>query len=168
MVKNCVGLAFVLLALHCQPVFAQSRSLTGRVSDDTGRALPGVFVELRRPDSSQAAEVVTDTWGYYGLDAGESGRYELRFSLVNFGHVTKQITVTSGQATVDAVLPLVFTADVTVTGHRTFRNLAEVDNPAENLIGLADAASEGAVTAKELETLPCCDLEKCWRRSRDW
>jgi outer membrane receptor protein involved in Fe transport len=55
---------------------------------------------------------------------------------------------------VNAVLPLALTAEVTVTDHRTFRNLAEVENPAENLIGIADAASEGAVTAKAFENRP--------------
>jgi hypothetical protein len=155
MAKNCGGLACLLLTLHCQPVLAQSQSLTGRVSDDTGHALPGVFVQLRRPDRTPIGEAVTDSGGYYRLDTTESGRHEVRFSLVNFGRVTKQITVTPDQAAVvDAVLPLAFTADVMVTGGRTFRNLAEVDNPVENLIGLAGAASEGAVTAKELETRP--------------
>ena len=52
------------------------------------------------------------------------------------------------------MLPLALTADVTVTGHRTFRNLADVENPSESLIGIADAASEGAVTAKQIEGRP--------------
>ena len=52
------------------------------------------------------------------------------------------------------MLPLTLTAEVTVTGRRTFRNLAELENPAESLIGLADAASEGAVTARQLEGRP--------------
>ena len=33
-------------------------------------------------------------------------------------------------------------------------NLADVENPAESLIGIADAASEGAITARQLETRP--------------
>jgi hypothetical protein len=155
MAKTCTGLAFVLLTLYCQQVFAQSLSLTGRVRDDTGRALPGVSVRLRSLDSIRTAETVTDPAGQYKLSTGESGVHELRFSLVNFRPLTRQITVAPGQATVaDAVLPVAFTEDVTVTGRRSFRNLALVEFPAESLIGLAGAASEGAVTAKQLQNRP--------------
>ena len=149
-----IGLA-VVLSLLAQPLFAQSISLTGRVSDDTGGALPGVAVELLGADSKRLLQTLTNPAGEYRLDRVDSGRYELRFSLINFGSVTKRITLAAGKAaSVDAVLPLALTAEVTVTSHRTFRNLAEVENPAENLIGLANAASEGAVTARALENRP--------------
>jgi hypothetical protein len=53
----------------------------------------------------------------------KSGRYQIPVSLVNFGPVTKRIQVNEGGGTtVDAVLPLSLTAEVTVTGHRSFRN----------------------------------------------
>jgi len=35
-----------------------------------------------------------------------------------------------------------------------FTNLADVENPAENLVGIAQAASQRAVTAKQLEERP--------------
>ena len=74
---------------------------------------------------------------------------------MNFSHVTRAVAIdTDRAAVVDVVLPLALTAEVTVTGRRTFRNLAEVENPAESLIGIAGAASEGAVTAKQLEGRP--------------
>src|SRR5690606_40234884 len=37
---------------------------------------------------------------------------------------------------------------------RTFRNLAEIENPAENLVGIASAGSEGAITARQLAVRP--------------
>jgi hypothetical protein len=52
------------------------------------------------------------------------------------------------------LLSLSVTAEVTVTGHRSFVNLADVEDPASNLVGVALAASQGAVTAKQLETRP--------------
>jgi TonB dependent receptor/TonB-dependent Receptor Plug Domain len=58
------------------------------------------------------------------------------------------------QATTDVVLPVTLTTEVTVTGWLPLRDLADVENPSENLIGIADAASEGAVTAKQLERRP--------------
>ena len=45
-------------------------------------------------------------------------------------------------------------ADITITAPRTFRNLAEVENPAENLVGVASAGSEGAITAAQLAVRP--------------
>ena len=39
------------------------------------------------------------------------------------------------------MLHLALNADVTVTGRRTFANLAEVEDPAENLVGIAQAAT---------------------------
>lgn len=45
-------------------------------------------------------------------------------------------------------------AEVTVTGKRTFANLADVENPAENLVGVAQSASQGAITARQLDVRP--------------
>ena len=54
----------------------------------------------------------------------------------------------------DVVLALALNADVVVTAPGTFRNLADIENPAENLVGVAGAASQGAVTAEQLEVRP--------------
>ena len=53
-----------------------------------------------------------------------------------------------------AAAPITVTEEVTVTAPRTFRNLADVPNPTESLIGLADAASEGAITSRQLDARP--------------
>ncbi len=45
-------------------------------------------------------------------------------------------------------------ADIVITAPRTFRNLAEIENPAENLVGVASAGSEGAITAFQLAVRP--------------
>lgn len=149
-----VLLALMLLALGGWPAAAEGPVVTGHVSDDSGRRLPGVSVALHGAGGAAVVETVTDEKGWYRLDAAP-GRYELRFSLVNFGGVTKEVAVADAAAVlVSAVLPLAFTADIVVTGHRTFRNLAEATNPGESLIGLAGAASEGAVTAKQLQHRP--------------
>src|SRR5205085_11940840 len=52
------------------------------------------------------------------------------------------------------VLHLSLNAEVTVTGKRTFANLADVDNPAEDLVGIAQSASQGAITARQLDARP--------------
>jgi outer membrane receptor protein involved in Fe transport len=55
---------------------------------------------------------------------------------------------------VDAVLRFVLSADVTVTGKRTFTNLADAPSPAEDLVGIAQSSSQGAITARQLEGRP--------------
>ena len=54
----------------------------------------------------------------------------------------------------DAVLALSLRADVVVTGTATFRNIADIPNPTESLVGIASAASQGAITAAQLEARP--------------
>ena len=64
------------------------------------------------------------------------------------------LTVRLSPMRLDAVLHLSLSADVTVTGKRTFANLADVENPAENLVGIAQSASQGAITARQLDERP--------------
>jgi hypothetical protein len=150
-----VVVTLLLVTFAHRTVLAQSPEVTGQVSDHTGGVLPGVSVQLRSEGSNEIVEAVTDGLGRYKVHAVRPGRYQIRFSLLNFTHVTKRITLdASRSAVVDAVLTLALTADVTVTGRRTFRNLAEIENPFESLIGIADAASEGAVTARQIEGRP--------------
>jgi len=52
------------------------------------------------------------------------------------------------------VLQLAFGAAVTVTGKSTFGNLADPERPAESLVGIAQSASQGAVTARQLDARP--------------
>ena len=52
------------------------------------------------------------------------------------------------------MLHLSLAAEVTVVGKRTFANLADIENPAENLVGVAQSASQGAITARQLDVRP--------------
>ena len=79
------------------------------------------------------------------------GRYVLTFTLINFGTVShRDIDVGAGVTTDNPVMHLALNAEVTVIGKRTFANLADVANPAENLVGIAQSASQGAITARQL------------------
>jgi hypothetical protein len=67
----------------------------------------------------------------------------------------RQVIVGGDHAnTGDVVLQLSLRADVVVTAPTTFRNIADIENPAENLVGIASAASQGAITAAQLEVRP--------------
>ncbi len=133
---------------------AQNSRITGTVTDETGRALPGVLVELRAGDSTPRVSQ-TDASGHYLFESAAPGAVQLSFALANFASVRRDLAVpASGDVDADATLHLMFSADVTVTGKRTFTNLADVIDPAANLIGVAQSASQGAITGRQLDTRP--------------
>ena len=138
------------------PSFAQpaDRQIRGKVTDETGGALPGVMVEARLVAGGVTVSTVSDTGGAYSFDLAP-GRYLLTFTLINFGTVVRRdIDVGAGITTTNAVMHLALNAEVTVIGKRTFANLADVDHPEENLVGIAQSASQGAITARQLEVRP--------------
>jgi outer membrane receptor protein involved in Fe transport len=148
-VQSFVGGLIVILA----PATAFAQGVTGTVRDQTGGVLPGVTVEAH-DRAGGARETATDATGTYHLDL-PAGRYELIFSLVNFAPVRRAIeVVASPPRSVDVVLRFVLSADVTVTGKRTFTNLADAPTPAEDLVGIAQSSSQGAITARQLDARP--------------
>jgi len=135
-------------------VSAQTASVTGAIHDETGGALPGVSIELRGGPGTPIV-AVTDNQGTYRFDGLAAGRYEVSVTLPNFAAAHREVTISpTGTSRVDLVLHLALSADVTVTGKGTFMNLADAQNPAANLVGIAQSASQGAITAKQLEARP--------------
>ncbi len=153
-----IALLIALTALSGRPAGAQDRSngsVTGSVRDQTGGVLPGASVELAS-GSAIVRSVETDGTGRYRMDDVPPGTYTVTFHLLNFTELERRdVVVAAGQATtVDGVLGLSLNADVVVTGKRSFVNLADAENPAENLIGVAQSASQGAITARQLDVRP--------------
>jgi hypothetical protein len=147
-----VILAIAALALAQNAPLGQVR---GRVTDETGGALPGALVEIRMLSGGSTQATVSTPAGDYSLAGLPPGRYQLSFSLINFGSIVRRdVDVLAGPVTVNAVMHLALNAEVTVTGKRTFMNLADVENPAENLVGIAQSASQGAITAQQLDVRP--------------
>ncbi len=150
--------AFAILTL-CLTILtvegsAQSTgSVAGRVFDQTGAALPGVTIDL--VIESLRVSTTTDEAGAYRFDRVPAGNAELTFRLLNFTVVRRVAAITNGGlATADVVMHLSLSADVVVTSARTFRNVADVEDPAANLVGIAAAASQGAVTSAQLKARP--------------
>lgn len=79
----------------------------------------------------------------------------IEVSLPNFSRLRRPgITVIPGAAqTVNAALNLTLSADVTVTGKRTFGNLSDAAD-GDSLIGMADSATQGVVTARQIDSRP--------------
>ena len=128
-------------------------SVEGRVVDQTGGVLPGVAIDLLSGAIEMTA--ISDGSGAYRFESVPAGRAELTFRLINYTVLRRQVVILPGKSTaVPAVLPLALSADVIVTGTATFRNVADIENPAENLVGIAASASQGAITAAQLEARP--------------
>jgi hypothetical protein len=150
------GIALVCGAWLASPALAQppTNELRGRVTDDTGGVLPGVTVDLRA-EGAAPVETVTDTGGNYVFTNVAPGRYQLSFSLINFASVTRRdVKMEPGVTRVDVVMHVSVSATVAVVGKQTFANLADMEDPAENLVGVAQAASQGAITARQLDVRP--------------
>ena len=152
----------LLPALVClllaQPLFAQAPAagrVTGRIADETGGVLPGVTVELRGP-GMPVVTAITGADGQYVFENVKPGTYQLAVALINFATVNHPNLQVQAGATVTAneVMHLTLNAEVVVVGKRTFTNLADAEDPAENLVGIATAASQGAITARQLEVRP--------------
>jgi carboxypeptidase family protein len=159
------GIVLLLLVLHV-PVSAQQAAVSGTVRDQTGAALPGVTVDLTQPRGVPPQATSTDAAGRYRFDGVSPGAYTLSFRLLNFADQRRDLQVAAQPITVDAVMALALSADVVVTAKRTFANLADVDNPAENLVGIAQSASQGAITARQLDVRPLMRQARSSRRCR--
>ena len=153
----CSGAASAASAQSQPPSSAANTgSISGRVADETGGALPGVNVQLRTASNGVAGETVTNETGDYTFDGLAPGRYQVSFTLINFATLTRRdmVVAQNGTTHADAVLHMALNAEVTVTAKRTFVNLADVDKPAENLVGIAQSSSQGAITAEQLDVRP--------------
>jgi hypothetical protein len=147
----------LLFVLGAPGLRAQSTgTVTGRVLDDTGAPLPAVIVELRRSAAEAVATTTTDSDGRYALESLPAGPARLMFRLLDFDPVDRDLVVAAGQSTtVDVTMELALgVEDIVVAVPRAFRDLADVEDPDETLVGVAVAASQGAVTATHLETRP--------------
>jgi hypothetical protein len=133
-----------------------SGAVEGRVADESGGALPGVSVEVEGGALTAGRIAVTDAEGKYRIGDLPPGAYRVSFRLMNFvGVVRGDVAVPpDAAAQADATMRLSVSADVVVTGKKTFRNLADVTEAGESLVGIADASSQGAVTAEQIENRP--------------
>jgi len=158
MPRRALFVVWLVFAAHVTAAAAQSVSprIVGHVIDDTGGAMPGVTVELRSEGAGGSPQVaITDGAGNYSFEDVAPGRYQVAFTLVNFASVTRRaIDVGRDLVRIDATMQLSLNAEVVVVGKRTFANLADVENPAESLVGVAQSASQGAITARQLDVRP--------------
>jgi hypothetical protein len=149
-------MALVLLAGSSPAQDGPTGFLSGRARDEAGDALPGVTIEARSPLLPFGRVATTDASGAFRLEGLPPGAYEVAFRLSSFVDVVRRdVAVAAGETSrVDATLRLSVSADVLVTGKKTLRSLADVTEPGESLVGIADASSQGAVVAEQIALRP--------------
>jgi hypothetical protein len=101
MIVRLCGLALAL-GLLATPLVAQetvnSASVSGRVTDPQGAAVPGASVTARHTDTNVTRDTVTDQEGRFRLPYLKVGPYEITIRLQGFADVTRALTLTVGSA----------------------------------------------------------------------
>jgi hypothetical protein len=114
------GAAIVLL-LTCASVFAQGTNgtITGRVVDEQGAAVPGVTVTAKNPATGFTRSEVSDAEGVYRLSALPVGIYDVTAELQGFATVSKKDVAVNISQTMSIDFPLKVAAvaeTINVTG----------------------------------------------------
>ena len=95
---------FVLLiiVLSAVAIFGQGTSGTilGTVTDPQGAVIAGVAVSVKNLDTQRQRQVVTDSSGYYRVEALPVGRYEVRAERQGFKVTLSSLTLTVGEEAV--------------------------------------------------------------------
>src|SRR5687767_15239597 len=81
--KMAVAIIAALLLVPSDAA-AQDATLTGRVTDSSGAAVPGASVTLINISTSGATELVTNEAGLFGFPSTRPGEYELLVTLGGF------------------------------------------------------------------------------------
>jgi Carboxypeptidase regulatory-like domain len=138
--------AAALLVLGCASAFAQQTtgSVTGRVVDQQGAAVPGVTITAKMVTTGFTRTETSDAEGLYRLNALPVGIYEVNAELSGFATVSKkdvEVNVATVQA-IDFALKVATLAEtVNVTG-------------ATPLIQTATSSVGGIVSPRRIETIP--------------
>ena len=143
--RHLFGAAMVLL-LTCASVFAQQTTgtITGRVLDQQGAAVPGVTVFAKSASTGFTRTEVSDAEGIYRLSALPVGVYDVTAELQGFATIAKKaIDVNvSSTMTVDFPMKVASVAEtVNVTGSTP-------------LIETTASSVGGVVDVKRIESLP--------------
>jgi hypothetical protein len=134
---------FTAFAAFGQSVNATTGSITGRVADNSGGALPGVTVTATNNDTGLTRDSVTDANGEYQLSLLQPGRYRVEAELAGLGKAALPVvTVLLGNSTkADIKLNPQLSEVVTVTA------TAPVVDPTQS--GITQS-----VTEKQISNLP--------------
>src|SRR5881396_1870591 len=97
---NLLGAAAVALLCALTPGAAQGQSVSGRVIDATGKAIPGAQVSV----AGTGIRATVDAEGRYRLTLSAGGAIALRVTAIGYSPQSKAVTVSAEGATVDFTL----------------------------------------------------------------
>ncbi len=145
---------FLLFAAMATPAMAADGTIMGVVSDPSGGVIPGATVELRTPGGALVSDVHTDPSGGFRFDGLPEGTFVVEVSLPHFSRFRRSnVHVSAGSTrTLNITLSLSLSADVMVTGKRSF-DIGEL-SANENLVGVAQSATQGVVSPHQIERRP--------------
>ena len=118
-------------------------SLSGRIVDEQGAALPGARVAARHTETNQSVEMSSDRAGRFRFPYLRVGPYELRVSRPGFTDLTRTLTLTAGAAFEWPVTLSIAGLDATV-----------VVSAGLPVIESARSQIAGTVVRQEIESLP--------------
>src|SRR5947199_9357902 len=75
-----------------------SGTILGTVTDPQGAVIAGVTVSVKNLDTQRQRQVVTDSSGYYRVEALPVGRYEVRAERQGFKLSVNSLTFTADEA----------------------------------------------------------------------
>jgi outer membrane receptor protein involved in Fe transport len=148
--------SIIWLLIFCLPVALLEAQQTGKVvgcvMDESGGNLPGVKIEVTGNPLPEKMLFYTEQSGCYSI-ALPPGKYRMQFDLPGFTSETKEgvIVFANRDAIVDRSLRISVTAEMIVSARKPLRDIVE---ESDNLLGIADAASQGAVRYEQLALRP--------------
>src|SRR5437016_7485341 len=100
--KSSMFFALPVVLLSAVLVYGQGTSGTilGTVTDPQGAVIAGVTVSVKNLDTRRQRQVVTDSSGYYRVEALPVGRYEVRAERQGFKVSVNSLTLTVGEEAV--------------------------------------------------------------------
>jgi TonB dependent receptor/Carboxypeptidase regulatory-like domain/TonB-dependent Receptor Plug Domain len=127
------------------PQTSKQSSLSGTVVDTSGAVIAGAIVVVRSADGVEQRKIQVDGNGAFVISGLAAGSYELVVS--NPGFETKEIPVTIETGEQTTLLRIA----LAVSGVNTTVNVQGRD---DDLVGTAESATQGTVSAKEIEDRP--------------
>src|SRR5262249_20917686 len=94
----CSAFIFLYAGLCAAQQSVTSATLSGRIEDAQGAFVSGASVTATNLETQQQLNTTSDNEGRYRFPYLRTGTYDLRIDAAGFSPVTKQLTVSIGQA----------------------------------------------------------------------
>jgi carboxypeptidase family protein len=94
----CLALVFISPGLVAAQQNVTSATLSGRIEDASGAVVGGASVTATHLETNQELTTTSNNEGWYRFPYLRIGAYDLKFDAQGFSTITKQLTVSVGQA----------------------------------------------------------------------